>query len=301
MSINPMTWENLPDISPTQLKNDVKSGETSTVQPPKNNDVEADFANVLSQAYSVVLSVKKQKPSIEGFNFDKQTPASLIVYSPEPSLLIAYEKFILTEVRENRREKFQIFETFDLPSIFFFNERTKMYSFSGYLVDGEHQERRGSKVTDAREWTTQFKKLWDSKLRGTVLAKNGHIAILNFNNNLIYGYPVNLTLGNSANAPFIASFSFDMIVVDHKLPNLYTPKSISSVLTDEDRESLQKLVDKASELKKAISELREKISTLTKPEEIKKANAELSKKITSYNNVKIDILMFVQGLMYKSH
>tara|TARA_Y100001963_G_C6580216_1_gene353050 strand:- start:248 stop:496 length:249 start_codon:yes stop_codon:yes gene_type:complete len=53
--------------------------------------------------------------------------------------------------------------------------------------------------------------------KASQLAKNHHRAVLTYQNNALYGYPLNLNITRDANSPQNTGFSFSMMVVKHDL------------------------------------------------------------------------------------
>ena len=139
-------------------------------------------------------------------------------------------------------------------------------------------------------WANSFKNYWDNNFRGSKLIENGEIAIVVFNKNVIWGYPISLSINNNAQAPFLAGFSFNMLISKHKVNesissnlkitdlmgkdtklkfnkfiadlkttqnqiNTYYEKNINEELTAEDNKNL-------SELKKNSEELYNKIMVI---------------------------------------
>jgi hypothetical protein len=178
------------------------------------------------QDYLNMLSLNKlQRNRIHSFDFDNELPATIFILPESTSdskIPQSFTNFMLTSVQEDRREKFQIFETFGDPALFFFDKKTPIYSFSGFLVDSEHQDqtRPGSPPDDKSSWSNQFRNLWDTELRGTKLIESKKIAAIAFKKTIVYGYPINLSLQTDARQPFTAAFSFNMVVKKHKLENI---------------------------------------------------------------------------------
>jgi len=127
------------------------------------------------QDFLSMLSLNKlQRNRIHSFDFDNELPATIFILpesAADNKIPQSFTNFMLTSVQEDRREKFQIFETFGDPALFFFDKKTPIYSFSGFLIDSEHQDqtRPGSPPDDKSSWSNQFRNLWDTELRGTKL------------------------------------------------------------------------------------------------------------------------------------
>ena len=123
------------------------------------------------------------------------------------------DKFILQAMTENRTEKVQILETFgDSAAISFFDRKTKIYQMAGTLL-----EANGGPKPNYYKWASVFKDFYENYLRGTQLARQCKIAILTVMDNLIYFYPLNLTVNVVATAPYSVTFSMNILVTKHTL------------------------------------------------------------------------------------
>ena len=184
-----------------------------------------------SKAAMEATEPKNQPASME---LIRRSPAIMYVANATTGALEAMtNKFYLTSVQETREEKAQIMETFGSAVAFFYGEKTKIYSFSGHMLETKSSVK---KLEHKYLWTSSFLKLWDEKLRATRLAESGSKAILTFQNNSVYGYPLNLQIMRGADQPVSTQFSFSMLVTTHKLmennkiDDLYTvPETIDSL------------------------------------------------------------------------
>ena len=193
-----------------------------------------------SKAAMEATEPKKQPATME---LIRRSPAIMYVANATTGALEAMtNKFYLTSVQETREEKAQIMETFGSSVAFFYGEKTKIYSFSGHLLETKSSV---PKLEHKYLWTSSFLKLWDEKLRATRLAESGSKAILTFQNNSVYGYPLNLQIMRGADQPVSTQFSFSMLVTTHKLmennkiADLYTvPETIDSLQARQRRSQL---------------------------------------------------------------
>jgi hypothetical protein len=53
--------------------------------------------------------------------------------------------------------------------------------------------------------------------KASILAKNHHRAVLTYQNNALYGYPLGLNITRDSNSPQSTGFSFSMMIVKHQL------------------------------------------------------------------------------------
>ncbi len=183
------------------------------------------------------------------------SPAVLFVVDSNGLPTIATNHFMLTSVQESRQEKSQIIETFGLPSFFFFGERTKVYHFSGTLI--ETSTTMTKQASGKNLWGTNIIDLYDRKLRGSKLAENNEEVVLTFKNYRLFGYIINLNLKHDANSPKTAGFSFSMIVRKHDFikPDLIDKYDIFlSGATDEERASVASDLDDLKDTSEALEE-----------------------------------------------
>ena len=193
-----------------------------------------------SKAAMEATEPKKQPATIE---LIRRSPAMMYVANTTTGALEAMtNKFYLTAVQEERGEKAQLMETFGSSVAFFYGEKQKIYSFSGHLLETKSSV---PKFEHKYLWTSSLLKLWDEKLRATKLAEAGSRAVLTFQNNSIYGYPLNLSIMRGADQPTSTQFSFSMLVTNHKLmennniDDMYTvPETIDSLQARQRRSQL---------------------------------------------------------------
>jgi len=227
----------------TNVTNDLSSG--NTVQ----QDPFVSYMNQVNTYINTYLKKDNNKHSLSGFSFEKEVSAAITIVPDNKNLDKIRDinfsgtnvKFILNSVVENRTEKFQIFETFGDPAIFFFDKKVSMYTFSGFLIDSEHNKHAITSGINAEggSWAIDFKNFWDDKFRGTQLINNGQIALITFNKSGIWGYPVNLNTNISSAAPFLSGFSFNMIVTNHKFNKKISGISALDSLSAENKEEFQ--------------------------------------------------------------
>jgi thioredoxin-related protein len=220
--------------------------------------------NIVNRTSASISSNK----NVHGFDFNNDIPAfiSLVPDSKHfskdniaNSFSEPITNFLLNNYEERRNEKFQIFETFGNPSIFFFDKKVTAYSFSGYFVDSRHKNSNGK---TSNSWAESFKIIWEDKLRGTKLIENNQIAIISFNGNVIWGYPASLTINNSAQAPFLAGFSFNMVVTKHKITRSVSKlKPITAFMDTDSRRLFDTNLERLKSTENKINELLNKYTS----------------------------------------
>lgn len=143
-----------------------------------------------------------------------ESPALIYIIDKTGMVQNITNKFYLRSAQEKRQEVAQVIESFDIPSFYFFGEKTKMYQFSGQMLESESQDE-----TDKHLWASKFKQLYEQKMRATKLAEQGNEILLTYANNRVYGYMTNLNFRTNANKLHYDSFSFSLIVRDHQYRN----------------------------------------------------------------------------------
>ena len=144
-------------------------------------------------------------------------------------------KFILTSCTEGSQEKFQLFETFDIDLVYFFDRRPHVYNYSGILVNGDDTEFSfdpGSRDINATtfQWKNQFQRLYEEKLRGTKCVESGARVILVYEDVVREGYLLNFNISENAQNPLTIPFTFSMFIT--KESNNYK-RSEQRVLTND--------------------------------------------------------------------
>lgn len=173
-----------------------------------------------------------------GFIKPTNSPATIMIMESNASeILYKTNKFILQNISKPKMERFQIVETFGESHLFFFDERTKVYTFAGVMLDAfyvaQDSDLRTVKTTDdinklkttledKYQWAQGFEDFYDNFLRGTRLAKNGHIAAIYVDDLLIKGYPIQLVINKeSATLPDAVQFQMTWAVKDEILLRSY--------------------------------------------------------------------------------
>lgn len=161
--------------------------------------------------------------------------------------------FWLTSMAMSFKERLQITESFDSSHFMFMGNNIKIYNFSGFSIDGAsfNEDDPGGLF-----YQSSLIKMYNEKLRGTMLTKSNEIAVLSVANHVIKGYPTDFAVSYTAEAGNLTQFNFSWIVVDHymeldgvvndkRLEALYTPSVVG--FTDEELEKL-KFIDITLEL-----------------------------------------------------
>ena len=239
-----------------------------------------NLSNLLITTINGIYAGEANKNQVYDFSFDNEMSAYIFIMPnmadnkfTKDAITIPQitRDFILTSVAEERRENFQISETFEDASIFFFDQRVKIYSFSGYLIDSDHihglptKDSQTGEITHGvpeRSWSIKFKQFWDDTLRGTKLVEKKSIAIIAWNKNLVWGYPINLTINQEANTPFMNGFSFQMVVKKHKFADFNSVQlSILKFMSKAERAKFETDLKRLTDNENSIRDKQKKLET----------------------------------------
>ena len=201
------------DPSFFQLLHNPESGDT--VQWP-------DFLSThnmsgLSKLYPTITQGIKQSPTDldEAINNGVgEIGATIYILEKDSIVKYATNSFYLIGVQFAMKERMQIQEAFESANITFFDEATRVYTFSGVVVEQESSDRSAP-----YKWLQQSSllQMYNDVLRGSKLVERGAIAVLKVKNHLVYGYPFQLQSQMNGNADKIANFNLGWIVTDHTL------------------------------------------------------------------------------------
>ena len=191
--------------------------------PPRANVNPSDIPGIGRLSH---LSSDFKDPSM--FIVTNETPTVMMILNKSDSkILNQTNKFLLQSITKPQQEKFQVIETFGKSHVFFYGERTRVYTIQGVLIDGLRQYESFSAVTEnqhrtqfSNNWSTALQDFYNTELRGTLLKDRGHIAALYVNGWMIRGYPVQLTIAKeSNNMPDAVTFQMTWVIEDEILLN----------------------------------------------------------------------------------
>ena len=149
-------------------------------------------------------------------------------------------KFIITGVTKKMEEKYQIVETFGLPSLFFFDQRVSIYSIQGVLMDSFFARAdtdpdtvgdslfTDENVNNKYMWTQAFQKFYNDELRATQLVAKNSVGILAVDNYMVEGYPVILNILKDSQQ-FNNATRFEMAWIVTKETRLADAKGIDQI------------------------------------------------------------------------
>lgn len=160
---------------------------------------------------------------------DIEEPAVIMVMNAKTAMVqYVTNKFFLQSIQQPKMERFQIIETFRESKLFFFGERTKVYTFAGTLFEADNSEALTEEQnTDTSQlattveanlrtmyrWSSSLQDLYNKYLRGTKLAENDNIAVLYLSGFMFYGYPLQLQIARDANNNNLVQFQMTWAIL----------------------------------------------------------------------------------------
>jgi hypothetical protein len=115
-----------------------------------------------------------------------------------------YTDFTLMTIQEERKEKFQIMETFGENFVFFFGQEPRFISCGGLLVN-----------TADFPWRATWLENYDKYLRGTKCAENKARVYLSWDDIMVEGYLVSTQSNDTVTEPNTIPFSFVMLLTGY--------------------------------------------------------------------------------------
>ena len=175
-----------------------------------------------------------EKDTVAGYD-SVENPATIVILNASNQIMYQTNKFILTALSKAQQERYQIIETFGDPTVYFFNDRTKMYTLQGLLVDSDYkfnandpepnsdasnqaQQTFYDQVAAKYQWAQAFQDFYTNFLRATRLKSKNYIAAIFVDNCIIKGYPLTLTMGKeSSNMPDMVTFQMVWVIDEDTL------------------------------------------------------------------------------------
>lgn len=131
--------------------------------------------------------------------------ALLVVYDDKKVPKCVFDHFILGSINEQDQEKSAFVFTFGDAVLFGGMERrTRLYAYSGFLVDSQ----KDGKCISA------WRRLYDKYLRATAMAEENRYARLFYRDQVRDGYITACRMAESADRPQTAVFNFNMFVIN---------------------------------------------------------------------------------------
>ncbi len=147
--------------------------------------------------------------------------------------------FILQSVQFSRQERVQVQETFGDFYTFFFGESPSVASLSGILFN-----------TEDFNWKNEFLRNYDQYLRGTKCVETRSRVYLGFDDVVLEGYMLNVSIPQQSDAPYLVAFTCSFLITQYMdLTTTYssTVKSIEDVRTNSAGQATEYLTSTATE------------------------------------------------------
>lgn len=122
---------------------------------------------------------------------------------PWENLIPPNTKFFLEQVQENREEKVQVVDTFGQWVAFFFGQKPEVYTYSGTLLNSKNHN-----------WKNEFQQNYDYFLRGSQAVKNRATVFLQYDDVIVEGYILNISMQITAVSNHSVPFSFSVLVIN---------------------------------------------------------------------------------------
>lgn len=123
--------------------------------------------------------------------------------SAENGMSTANSNFILQSVQEQRMEKHQIVETFGDTYLFLFGEAPRFLQIQATLINSLDFN-----------WKAEFMANYETYLRGTKSVEMGARTYLFYDQNIVEGYILNCSIGESSDQPHLVPLSFQFFVTN---------------------------------------------------------------------------------------
>ena len=132
------------------------------------------------------------------------------------TILPPYTRFMLTDVQLSSREKYELYTTFKSFRVNFFDSGPEVWNYSGVLLNTENQN-----------WSTDFRNLYHTYLRGTQCAKIGAECYITFGDIISSGLILGMGINFSSSNPNMVPVSFQLLVTNEFV---YSTSQLTNVL-----------------------------------------------------------------------
>jgi hypothetical protein len=109
--------------------------------------------------------------------------------------------FMITNASQQRVENFQIMQTFGKTYLFFFGEKPTSVAIQGYLLNSRDFN-----------WRNDFLRNYQEVLRASKATAEGRIAVLAYDDFVIQGYILNLSIADDNEMRELSRFTFEFLV-----------------------------------------------------------------------------------------
>jgi hypothetical protein len=226
-------------ISNTYSKVTATGGSLNSIMTvPEKSQVTPDADDALT-----ISTEQNEKSHTINLSEIKQPAVISIFNATDRRIKYMTKNFFLQSITKPKLERFQIIETFRESKLFFFGERTKVYTIQGMLIEALDSSYTNDNIygelmavelgladvdrmfslrtRDQYRWSTSFQMFYDEQLRGTKLVEQNNIAGLFFERSSIIGYPVQLQLTRDTNNQYLVQFQMTWAVMEENFYNAY--------------------------------------------------------------------------------
>lgn len=128
-------------------------------------------------------------------------------------------RFFLQDVQINKVEKAAPVETFGESTLYTFDEKARIFSFSGLLLDTQDGSRL-DELKDRYRWSTQLQYFYDNYLRGDTLKKKKQYGYITIQKELkFYGYPLQIVFTKNASMEHLQQFQTSWLIIKEEYHN----------------------------------------------------------------------------------
>lgn len=117
---------------------------------------------------------------------------------------LLFDKFSLTSVQEPSDERYQITETFDANILYLFDEKPKIYNFTGKVINAKGDY----------DWKNDLQRKYNDHYRGTLATKNGKVVYITYEDTMLKCVLLQMNMNFSSTVPSAVDVSFVAFVLD---------------------------------------------------------------------------------------
>ena len=197
--------------NPDQYRYSSRIANDKTITDAKVNTELLRENSIARQLYTkenqpaVIRLIRRKRPE-ELATDGKKDPSDTLV--PWENLIPPNTKFFLETVQESREEKVQVIDTFGQWVAFFFGARPEVYNYTGTLLNAKNHN-----------WKNDFQSVYDQHLRGSQAVKNRATVFLQYDDVIVEGYILNVTMQMTAMSNHSVPFSFSMLIINRATAN----------------------------------------------------------------------------------
>jgi len=208
------------------------SNQANTLVTQSNTSIGSPSPTTSSKSKSLLpaLPPKANPDDLAEYINEKNERVGAIIYirNKNSEITSMTNKFYLTQMSIQHKERVQLMEAFDSANISFFGHAVVVYEFAGVAVDWASQD-KSNKYQYFHQ--SSLLTLYKDSLRGSRLLEKDSIAVLKVYNHTIVGYPLNFNVVYNANNDKFAQFSMSWVITDHSLamPEVVTTENLKNM------------------------------------------------------------------------